>query len=53
MLNAIKMAGKYLDQPLLVGKFSKAVPATLIGGSALYTVHEVKKHLKNIKNKWQ
>ena len=37
------MAGKYLDQPLLVGKFSKAVPATLIAGSALYTAHEVKK----------
>lgn len=43
MLNTIKMAGKYLDQPLLVGKFSKAVPATLIAGSALYTAHEVKK----------
>ena len=43
MLNTIKMAGKYLDQPLLVGKFSKAVPVTLIGGSALYTAHEVKK----------
>lgn len=43
MLNTVKMVGKYLDQPLLVGKFSKAVPATLVAGSALYTAHEVKK----------
>lgn len=43
MINTIKTVGKYLDQPLLVGKVSKVVPATLIGASALYTAHEVKK----------
>lgn len=31
-LSPISIWGKYLDQPKLVGKFSKAVPAMLIGG---------------------
>ena len=43
MLGKIKNFGKYLDQPLLVGKFSKVVPATLLGASALYTAHETHK----------
>ena len=37
MINSIKTVGKYLDQPLLVGKLSKTMPAILVGGSALYT----------------
>jgi len=51
MLNSIKTIGKYLDQPLLVGKFSKVVPATLLGGSALYTLHETHKAKKGEKIK--
>ena len=51
MLNQIKTAGKYLDQPLLVGKFSKAVPATLAGLSAVYTIHETKKAPEGKKKK--
>lgn len=31
-MNSISVLGKYLDQPRLVGKFSKAVPAMLVGG---------------------
>ena len=51
MLNQIKTAGKYLDQPLLAGKFSKAVPATLAGLSAVYTIHETKKAPEGKKKK--
>ncbi len=51
MLNKIKTVGKYLDQPLLVGKFSKVVPASLAGLSALYTVHETSKAPKGKKKK--
>lgn len=32
MMNTLSVLGKYLDQPRLVGKFSNAVPALLIGG---------------------
>lgn len=51
MLGKIKNFGKYLDQPLLVGKFSKVVPATLLGASALYTAHETHKAPKGEKIK--
>lgn len=42
MSNLISL-GKFLDQPRLVGKFSKAVPATLIGGATLLTLKQVKR----------
>lgn len=51
MFNQIKMVGKFLDQPLLVGKFSKVVPATLLTGSALYTAYDVYKAPKGEKKK--
>lgn len=51
MLGSVKTIGKYLDQPLLVGKFSKVVPATLIGLSTAYTVHETKHAPKGKKKK--
>lgn len=41
-LNSLLIAGKYLDQPRLVGKFSKAVPSVLIAGGAAYTYNHVK-----------
>ncbi|MCM1264609.1 MAG: hypothetical protein NC200_00280 [Candidatus Gastranaerophilales bacterium] len=43
MIQKIKLAGKYLDQPLLVGKFKKAVPSVFITGAALYGANEVRK----------
>lgn len=43
MIKEIKLAGKYLDQPLLVGKFKKAVPSVFIAGAALYGANEVRK----------
>ena len=49
MLNQIKTVGKYLDQPLVVGKFSKVVPGVLLGGATLYTANEVRKAPKDKK----
>lgn len=43
MIDKIKIAGKYLDQPLLVAKFNQAVPKIFVGGAALYGVNEVRK----------
>lgn len=42
-MNKLTAIGKFLDQPRLVGKFSKTVPAILIGGAALITANQVKK----------
>ena len=41
-MNIVKQVGKYLDQPLLVGKFTKAVPKVMLGSSILYTLYETK-----------
>ncbi len=38
-MNSISIIGKYLDQPRLVGKFSKAVPAMLVAGGAALMLH--------------
>lgn len=51
MIGTIKNVGKYLDQPLLVGKFSKAVPATLFGLAGAYTLNETRKAPKGEKAK--
>lgn len=40
-MNTLKVAGKFLDQPILVAKFQKAVPAVLTTAAAAYTVKEV------------
>ena len=42
-MNIFSVAGKFLDQPLLVAKFEKKVPLILGAGSALYGTHVVKK----------
>ncbi len=41
-MNVIRAIGKYVDQPLVVSKCSKAIPAVLCGGAALYGFKEVK-----------
>lgn len=41
MISKVKLAGKYLDQPLLISKFKTAVTPVFIGGSALYGAHEI------------
>lgn len=43
MIKSIKLAGKYLDQPLLVAKFKQAVPKIFVGGSTIYGMNEVRK----------
>lgn len=40
-MNSLSALGKYLDQPLLVAKFSKAVPAMLIGGGSVFAASHV------------
>ncbi len=50
-MNSLLIAGKYLDQPRLVGKFSKAVPSVLIAGGAAFTYNHVKKTPENNKRK--
>lgn len=40
-MNTLKVAGKFLDQPMLVTKFHNAVPAILTTAGAAYTVREV------------
>lgn len=42
-MNNLSVLGKYLDQPRLVGKFSNAVPALLIGGGCALTLNNVHK----------
>ena len=46
MIESIKLAGKYLDQPLLVSKFKEAVPKVFIGGGFVYGAKEVNKSPK-------
>ncbi len=42
-MKILKIAGKFLDQPLLVAKFQKSVPAILLTGCGLYGVSQIKK----------
>ncbi len=39
-MNNIQVLGKFLDQPMLVSKFQKAVPAMLIAGATAYTIND-------------
>lgn len=50
-MNSLKVLGKYLDQPRLVKKFSKAVPYVLIAGGGLYIYDHVKKTPQREKEK--
>lgn len=40
-MKILSVLGKYLDQPKLVGNFSKAVPALLIAGGVAYAIKNV------------
>ena len=40
MSSSLKVMGKFLDQPILIAKLGKAVPAGLAGGAALFTLHK-------------
>ena len=51
MISKVKLAGKYLDQPLLISKFKTAVTPVFIGGSALYGAHEIYKAPKEERKK--
>lgn len=50
-MSFFKIAGKFLDQPLLVANFQKKVPYILAGGGAIYTAHQVKHAEKDNKSK--
>ena len=41
-MNIFKIAGKFLDQPLLVAKFNKTVPYLLVAGGTAHTIYKVK-----------
>ena len=42
-MGIFKIAGKFLDQPILVAKLKKTVPYVLTASGALYCAHDVKK----------
>lgn len=50
-MNTLTLAGKYLDQPRLVTKFSNAVPTILVVGAAGYMMNNVSKAPDNDKKK--
>ncbi len=50
-MNSLSVLGKYLDQPRLVGKFSKVVPAILITGGAACVANDVYRSPKQEKKK--
>ncbi len=50
-MNNFKVLGKFLDQPILVSKFQKAVPAILTAGACAYTINDIKKQNKENRKK--
>lgn len=50
-MNSITLAGKYLDQPILLDRFKKAVPAVLIVGGAAYSYNHISKSPKEDQQK--
>ena len=42
-MNNIQVLGKFLDQPMLVSKFQKAVPVLLTTGAAAFTAYDASK----------
>ncbi|MBQ9246208.1 hypothetical protein IJ182_08075 [bacterium] len=50
-MNNLQVLGKFLDQPILVSKFQKAVPAVLAAGGAIYTAIDTAKAPKNERKK--
>ena len=50
-MNNLQVLGKFLDQPMLVSKFQKAVPAILTAGTIAYTIHDANKEPDKEKRK--
>lgn len=50
-MNSLSVLGKYLDQPRLVHRFSKSVPAIMILGGSAYTYEHIKHTPKEEKRK--
>jgi len=50
-MNSLSVLGKYLDQPRLVGRFSKAVPTILVVGAGAYTLGQTYKAPKEERKK--
>ena len=48
-MNIFKIAGKFLDQPILVAKFEQKVPYILVGSGLLYGIHQTNKTSDNNK----
>lgn len=48
-MKTMSIIGKYLDQPMVVAKFTKAVPYALIGGGLTYTLNHINKTPKKEK----
>jgi len=50
-MNSLSVLGKYLDQPKLVSRFSKSMPAILIATGTLYSYNHIRKTPKEEKRK--
>ena len=50
-MNNLQVLGKFLDQPMLVSKFQKAVPAVLATGAAAFTAYDACKETDPEKRK--
>ncbi len=50
-MNNLQVLGKFLDQPMLVSKFQKAVPAVLATGAAAFTAYDASKETDPEKRK--
>ncbi len=50
-MNSLMTIGKYLDQPMLVSKFSKAVPGVLAAGAVGYGLYDTYRAPENEKKK--
>ncbi|MBR2068439.1 MAG: hypothetical protein IJ877_01625 [Candidatus Gastranaerophilales bacterium] len=50
-MNNLKIFGKFLDQPMLVAKFQKAIPAVLVAGGTAYTAYDASKAKKGQRGK--
>ena len=50
-MNSLLVLGKYLDQPRLIHKFSKAVPYVLTGGAVAYGTYHISNTPENRREK--
>lgn len=50
-MNTLSVLGKYLDQPMLIRKFSRAVPFILVAGGGAYAFNHIRKTPQEEKRK--